>query len=58
MSYEKKISRQNPGLIVGVLDDSGSMQDNLPGTSDPKYKWVERYWCEGRSESVAPGGAE
>lgn len=44
MSYEKKISRQNPGLIVGVLDDSGSMQDNLPGTSDPKYKWVERYW--------------
>jgi hypothetical protein len=44
MSYEKKISRQNPGLIIGVLDDSGSMSDRLPGTSDPKYKWVERYW--------------
>jgi hypothetical protein len=43
MSYEKKISRSNPGLIALVLDDSGSMSDNLPGTSDPKYKWVERY---------------
>jgi len=44
MAYEKKISRQNPGLIVGVFDDSGSMTEKLPGTSDPKYKWVERYW--------------
>lgn len=44
MSYEKKISCGNPGLILGVLDDSGSMSDKLPGTSDPKYKWVERYW--------------
>jgi len=43
MSYEKKISRANPGLIVMVLDDSGSQADKLPGTSDPKYKWVERY---------------
>lgn len=43
MSYEKKISRQNPGLIVFILDDSGSMQENLPGTSDRKFKWVERY---------------
>lgn len=43
MPYEKKISRANPGLIVMVLDDSRSMRDNLLGTSDPKYKWVERY---------------
>jgi hypothetical protein len=43
MPYEKKISRAEPGLIVMVLDDSGSMADNLPGTSDPKYKWVDRY---------------
>jgi hypothetical protein len=43
MSYDKKISRADPGLIVKVLDDSASMADNLPGTSDPKYKWVERY---------------
>jgi hypothetical protein len=43
MSYEKKISRQNPGLIVCLLDDSGSMTGNLPGTSDTKFKWVERY---------------
>jgi Mg-chelatase subunit ChlD len=43
MPYEKKISRQYPGLIVAILDDSGSMSDNLPGTSDRKYKWVERY---------------
>ena len=43
MSYERKISRANPGLIVFVLDDSGSMADKLPGTSDSKYQWVERY---------------
>ena len=43
MSYEKMISRANPGLIALVLDDSASMADDLPGTSDPKYKWVERY---------------
>jgi len=43
MAYEQKISRERPGLIVMVLDDSTSMVDKLPGTSDPKYKWVERY---------------
>jgi hypothetical protein len=43
MPYEKMISRANPGLIAMVLDDSASMGENLPGTSDPKYKWVERY---------------
>ena len=43
MSYEQKISQTKPGLIVLDLDDSGSMADHLSGTSDPKYKWVERY---------------
>jgi len=43
MSYEKKISRANPGLIVIVIDDSGSMADNLAGTSDQRWKWVEHY---------------
>ena len=43
MSYEQKISHAKPGLIGLVLDDSGSMADKLPGTSDPKHQWVERY---------------
>ena len=43
MAYEKKISRQHPGLIYLVIDDSGSMADSLPGTSDPKFAWTERY---------------
>ncbi|MBM4040684.1 MAG: VWA domain-containing protein [Planctomycetes bacterium] len=42
MPYEKRISRAQPGCVVVVLDDSGSMGDPLPGTSDPKYQWVER----------------
>ena len=42
MPYEQKISRQKPGLIGAVLDDSGSMEDPLQGTSDPKFQWVER----------------
>jgi len=44
MSYEQKISQAKPGLIGLVLDDSGSMGDNLPGTSNPKFQWVERYF--------------
>jgi hypothetical protein len=44
MAYEKKISRAEPGFILMVLDDSGSMGDPLRGTSDDKYKWVERYY--------------
>ena len=44
MSCEKKISRRNPGLIVLVLDDSGSMADKLKGTSDAKCQWNERYF--------------
>ena len=43
MPYEQKISREKPGLIGFILDDSGSMEDCLAGTSDPKFKWVERY---------------
>jgi hypothetical protein len=41
MSYEQKVSRSTPGLIVAVIDDSGSEADPLPGTNDAKYKWVE-----------------
>jgi len=44
MDHERMISRANPGLIVFVVDDSGSMDGHLLGTSDPKYKWVERYF--------------
>ncbi len=44
MPNEKKISRQNPGLITMCLDDSGSMSANLDGTSDAKCRWVERYF--------------
>ncbi|MFC1762820.1 vWA domain-containing protein [Planctomycetota bacterium] len=43
MSYEKLISQALPGLIVLIMDDSGSMGEKLSGTSDAKYKWVERY---------------
>jgi hypothetical protein len=42
-SYMKRISRAEPGLIVLVLDDSGSMADTLPGTTDAKFVLVERY---------------
>ena len=40
--YEKKISQAEPGLVLPIMDDSGSMDDNLPGTTDPKCQWVER----------------
>ena len=43
MAHEKQISRQAPGLIVFIIDDSGSMGDMLHGTTDCKYLWVERY---------------
>ncbi|MFC1764993.1 vWA domain-containing protein [Planctomycetota bacterium] len=43
MAYEKLVSQQFPGWIIFILDDSGSMTDALPGTSDPRYQWVERY---------------
>jgi hypothetical protein len=43
VSYEKLISRKEPGVVVFVLDDSFSMGELLPGTSDPKFTWVERY---------------
>ena len=41
--YEKKIEAAHPGLVVMILDDSGSMADALPGTTDAKFQWVERY---------------
>jgi hypothetical protein len=43
MSYLLKASRALPVLIILLLDDSASMGDALPGTSDAKYLWVERY---------------
>jgi hypothetical protein len=30
-------------MVVMVLDDSTSMKDHLAGTTDERYKWVERY---------------
>jgi hypothetical protein len=53
MSYTQKISRVKPGLIGLVLDDSLSMIDKLPGTSDPKYQWVERYFGIFLEESLS-----
>lgn len=41
--YSKKISRAEPGLIVMIIDDSGSMGQNLMSTTDTKATWVERY---------------
>lgn len=43
MGYDRKISRRCPGLILFLLDESGSMCDLLQGTSDPCFAWVERY---------------
>jgi hypothetical protein len=43
MPYEMLVSRREPGLIVLVLDDSPSMGSPLPGSSDAKFTWVERY---------------
>ncbi len=40
MAYELKISEQRPGLVVPVLDDSGSMEEVLRGTNDAKCAWV------------------
>lgn len=41
--YGQKIQTSRPGLIVLLLDDSTSMQEHLPGTTDAKFMWVERY---------------
>ena len=41
--YEKKASRAHPVLAVFVIDESGSMGDCLPGSSDKKCTWTERY---------------
>lgn len=62
MSYEKRISQSEPGLILFLLDDSVSMSGALPGTSDPKYSWVERYAGylleEMLARSTTPAGDE
>ena len=42
--YEKKISTANAGLIGGVVDYSGSTTDPFPGTTDPVYMWILRYY--------------
>ncbi len=42
--YEKKVSTQNPGLIIACNDDSGSTADSFPGTTDSVWKWIARYW--------------
>lgn len=42
--YEKKISSKNPGLICGILDDSGSTEDKLSGTTDSIFEWIARYF--------------
>ncbi|MBI3835647.1 MAG: VWA domain-containing protein [Planctomycetes bacterium] len=44
MAYEKKVSRAFAALIIFLLDESKSMADMLHGTSDEKFKWVERYF--------------
>jgi hypothetical protein len=43
MSYERKVERAHPALIVMILDDSGSMATSMAGTGDTRYQWVERY---------------
>ncbi len=43
MPYEKEIQQRNPGLIILLIDDSCSMLECLAGTSEPRYKWTERY---------------
>lgn len=42
--YEKLVSVIFPVLVQFILDDSGSMDELLPGTTDRKYLWVERYF--------------
>jgi hypothetical protein len=43
MAYNRKVERAHPELIMMVLDDSGSMSLNMPGGSDTRAQWVERY---------------
>ena len=43
MSYERKVERAHPALIMMILDDSGSMSSSMAGTTDARYQWVERY---------------
>ncbi len=41
--YLQKIQTAKPGLVVMLLDDSSSMKDHLSGTTDERFRWVERY---------------
>jgi hypothetical protein len=41
--YRRKAERAHPALILMIMDDSGSMTDELAGTSDRRYELVERY---------------
>ncbi len=43
MPYQQLASRKHPVPVCLILDDSGSMRDNLPGTQDAAFKYVERY---------------
>ena len=43
MAHQRKISSERPVIIFLIVDDSGSISDILLGTSDPKYKYVEKY---------------
>jgi len=43
--YQRKVEEARPALITLLLDDSGSMQDPMPGDAEnvAKHQWVERY---------------
>jgi hypothetical protein len=43
MAHEQKISQTKPALVGLIVDDSGSAADNLAGTSNPRFEWIERY---------------
>lgn len=43
MTYAAEISRNNPGLIGFLIDQSGSMDDKMAGTNDPKATMCARY---------------
>lgn len=43
MPYTAEISRNNPGLIGFLIDQSGSMDDKMAGTNDPKAVMCSRY---------------
>jgi len=44
MAHEQKISQAKPALVGLLVDDSGSTADDLVGTSNPRFEWIERYF--------------